>query len=71
MNGITFRIISYVLGDVLTIFYLYNYYRKIKINEKLSVVYDIKKNLEEKFLTEKKEKKKKKMMMVVTKMMLY
>ena len=57
MDNIVFRIVAFVLGDVITIFYLYHYYKKLKLDEKYSIVYDIKQNLEKKYLSEENEKK--------------
>ena len=54
-DGIAFRIINFIIADALTILYFYRYYRKVKINEQFSIVYDIKKELEEKFLSEEKK----------------
>ena len=48
-EGIVFRVIGLVIVDAFTIFFYY-YYRKIKLDEKYSVVYDIKNELEEKYL---------------------
>ena len=56
IEGIAFRIISFIIINALTILYFYIYYRKIKIDEKKSIVYDIKKQLEEKYLKNEKEK---------------
>ena len=44
-----------VIGDILTILYFYLYYRKIKLDEKKSVVYEIKDKLESKFLIKKQK----------------
>ena len=57
MDNIVFRIVAFVLGDVITIFYLYHYYKKLKLDEKYSIVYDIKQNLEKKYLSKENEKK--------------
>ena len=55
LKGIVFRVIGLVIVDVLTIIYFYIYYRKIKLDEQKSIVYDIKKELEDKFLKEENE----------------
>ena len=56
-DQIVFRVINLVLGDVLTVLYFYWYYRKIKKNEKNSVIYDLKEMLEEKYLISEPKKK--------------
>ena len=55
IDGIVFRVICLVIVDILTILYFYHYYRKIKIDEKNSLCYDIKEELTEKFLKDKIE----------------
>ena len=57
MDNIVFRIFAFIFGDVITILYFYHYYKKVKLDEKYSVVYDIKTNLEKKYLSEENEKK--------------
>ena len=57
MDNIVFRIIAFILGDEITILYFFHYYKKLKLDEKYSVVYDIKNNLEKKYLSEENEKK--------------
>ena len=54
-DHIVFRVITLVIGDILTILYFYLYYRKIKLDEKKSVVYEIKDKLESKFLIKKQK----------------
>ena len=54
-DHIVFRVITLVIGDILTILYFYLYYRKIKLDEKKSVVYEIKDKLESKFLNKKQK----------------
>ena len=54
VNGIAFRFIAFVLGDIITLFYFYYYYKKIQEDEKKSVVYEIKKEIYEKFINTKK-----------------
>jgi uncharacterized ion transporter superfamily protein YfcC len=71
VNGIVYRVILLVFGATITILYLYIYYRKIRANEKSSVVYDIKdeieniylkknENSEEEFLEKKQNESKEK-----------
>ena len=55
IDGIVFRIILFVLIGFLGIIYLYVYYRRILVDEKKSVVYDIKKRIENYFLKKNKE----------------
>jgi uncharacterized ion transporter superfamily protein YfcC len=50
VNGIVYRVILLVFGATITILYLYIYYRKIRANEKSSVVYDIKDEIEKIYL---------------------
>ena len=57
VNGIVYRIILFVFGNVFSILYLYVYYKKIQADETSSAVYDIKEDIENHFL--KREKKKK------------
>ena len=54
-DHIVFRVITLVIGDILTILYFYLYYRKIKLDEKKSIVYEIKDKLESKFLNKKQK----------------
>ena len=54
IDGVIFRAISFVIGDIITIFYLYFYYRRIRRDETQSYTYDIKKDLEDKYLNEEK-----------------
>ena len=54
-DHIVFRVITLVIGDILTILYFYLYYRKIKLDEKKSIVYVIKDKLESKFLNKKQK----------------
>ena len=57
IEGIVFRSISFVLGNIISILYIYFYYKKIKSDETKSIVYDIKNDIENKFLKDEKEKK--------------
>ena len=59
-NGIVFRVFAFLIGDVIVLFYFYVYYKRIQKNEKKSIVYDIKENLEKKFLKKDKEDKEEK-----------
>jgi len=54
IDGVIFRAISFVIGVIITIFYLYYYYRRIRRDETQSYTYDIKKDLEDKYLNEEK-----------------
>ena len=54
IDGVIFRAISFVIGVIITIFYLYYYYRRIRRDETQSYTYDIKKDLEDKYLKEEK-----------------
>ena len=54
IDGIVFRIICLVIMNTLTLLYFYLYYRKVKNDEKNSIVYDIKKQLEDKYLKDDK-----------------
>ena len=45
IDGIVFRIINLFLGDIIVIIYLYLYYKKIKLDEKKSICYEIKKDI--------------------------
>ena len=56
LDGIYFRIICLVIINILTLLYFYSYYRKIKIDEKNSIVFEIKQKLENKFLKDEKNK---------------
>ena len=49
-NGIVFRIILFIIFNGIGILYLYIYYRKIKADETSSIVYNIKYDIEKKFL---------------------
>ena len=54
IDGAAFRAISFVIGDIITIIYLYFYYRRIRRDETQSYTYDTKKDLEDKYLKEEK-----------------
>ena len=55
-EGIWFRLIALIIGDILTIGFFYFYYRRIQVDETRSVCYSIKKELEDKFLKEEETK---------------
>lgn len=59
MDTIYFRLVCLALGDCLGILMLYLYFLRIKKDEKNSVVYPIKKELEAKYLKDKKKAKEK------------
>ena len=56
-DGIKFRLINFIIAELITILYFYRYYRRVKQNETNSIVYEIKKDLEDKYLSEKKKMK--------------
>ena len=58
INGIAFRAVCFALGNIISILYIYLYYRRIKSDETKSIVYDIKQGIEDKFLKEEKKKQK-------------
>lgn len=60
IDEIVFRVIAFIIGDLITIAYLFYYYRKVKLDEKKSITYNIKKDLEDKFLKEDKDDEEKK-----------
>ena len=45
IDEIVFRVIAFVIGDLITISYLFYYYRRVKFDEKNSITYDIKKDV--------------------------
>lgn len=49
-DQIIFRIIGLVIGDIITILFFYYYYKRIKNDETKSIVYEIKEELEAKYL---------------------
>lgn len=55
VDGIYFRLVCLALGDILATLYLYFYYLRIKKDMTKSVVYDIRQELEEKYLKEEKK----------------
>ena len=57
VDGIYFRIVCLVLGDILATLYLYFYYLRIKKDVTKSIVYDIRKDLEDKYLKEENKVK--------------
>ena len=50
VKGIVYRIILLVVGNAITILYLYIYYRRIKSDEKNSIVYNIKDEIEKLYI---------------------
>ena len=65
IDGIILRIIGLILGLIITILYLYFYYKRVQKDETKSIVYEIRQKLLDKYLKskndeeEKKEKKEK------------
>ena len=57
IDGIIFRVITFILGDALTIGYFFFYYKKVKENPLKSAVYDIIDEIHDKFLKKTEEKK--------------
>lgn len=57
VDGIYFRLVCLALGDILAILYLYFYYLRIKKDMTKSVVYNIRQELEDKYLKEDKDEK--------------
>ena len=57
IDGIIFRVIVFIIGDALTIGYFFFYYKKVKENPLKSVVYDIKDEINDRFLKKGEEKK--------------
>ena len=56
-EGLIFRLIGLCLGDIIGILYLYFYYLKIKKDKTKSIVYDIREEVEKKYLKPEKEEK--------------
>ena len=56
-DGIYFRLVCLVLGDILATFYLYYYYLRIKKDKTKSMIYDLRQELEKKYLKNEKENK--------------
>ena len=50
VKGIVYRVILLVVGNAITILYLYIYYRRIMADEKNSVVYNIKEEIEKLYI---------------------
>ena len=57
-DGIVFRVIGLIIGDILTCGYFYLYHRRVQIDETRSTCYRIKKKLEDKFLKEEEDEEK-------------
>ena len=56
VDGVAFRVITLILGELIAILYLYLYYKKIRLDEKKSVCYKIKNRLENEFLKNEDDK---------------
>jgi len=56
IDGVAFRVITLVLGELIAILYLYLYYKKVRLDEKKSVCYKIKNRLENEFLKNEDDK---------------
>ena len=60
-NGIVFRSFAFILGMIMTIIYMFFYYKKIMTDETKSIiVYDIRKEILDFCLEDEKKKKKRK-----------
>lgn len=57
IEGIVFRVVGFILGNTLTLLYLFYYYKRISLDEKVSVVYETKQEIEDKFLKDDKKEK--------------
>ena len=57
IEGIVFRVVGFILGNTLTLLYLFYYYKRISLDEKVSVVYETKQEIEDKFLKDDKNEK--------------
>jgi len=57
-DGIVFRIIGLIIGIIIAVGYLFIYYKRVQKDETKSIVYEIKEQLEDKYLKTKKEKEK-------------
>ena len=58
IDGIVFRIICLVLGTIITILYLYFYYRRIKNDETKSITFEIKDEIWDKYFKKNKNENK-------------
>ena len=58
-EGIVLRIIGLIIGIIIAVGYLFIYYKRIQNDETKSIVYEIKEQLEDKYLKTKKEKENK------------
>ena len=56
-DGLYFRLIGLIFGTALILGYFYYYHRKVKLNPEKSLVYDLKKSLENKFIKNKEEER--------------
>ena len=59
-DGLVFRLISLIIGTIITIGYFYFYHRKVKLNPDKSLVYDMKDKLIDKFINKVEEGEEKK-----------
>ena len=50
IDGVIFRVIGFVIGDIITIGYFFYYHKKIKTNPQKSAIFDIKNEIYNKFL---------------------
>ena len=57
-EGIVLRIIGLIIGIIIAVGYLFIYYKRIQKDETKSIVYEIKDQLEDKYLKTKKDKQK-------------
>ena len=55
IDGLEFRIVCFLIANIITLLYIFLYYRKIRLDPTSSIVYDIKNEIEKKF--KKPEKK--------------
>ena len=58
-NGIVFRSFAFILGMIMTIIYMFFYYKKIMTDETKSIVYDIRKEILDFCLEDEKKEKEK------------
>ena len=54
-DGLLFRLIGLIFGTALILVYFYYYHRKVKLNPEKSLVFDLKQNLENKFIKKNEE----------------
>lgn len=59
VDGLEFRIVCFIIANIITLLYIFLYYRKIRLDPTSSIVYEIKNEIENKFKKpEKKEEDK-------------